>query len=84
MAAKILIPGLAVIGWLAFLYVSPFGRCWRCRGRRVITSARGKPRRCPSCGGAGRQQRPGSRTLHRAVRLVRAELARTRRERSTR
>jgi len=84
MAAAILILGLAVTGWLAFLYVSPFGRCLRCRGRRVITSGRGKPRRCPSCSGAGRQQRPGSRTLHRTVRMIRAELARSRRERSTR
>jgi hypothetical protein len=81
MASAILIVGLAIAGWLASLYVRPFGRCLRCRGRRVITGASGRPRRCPSCGATGRQQRLGSRTVHRAVRMVRAELARTRKER---
>jgi hypothetical protein len=84
MATAILILALAVTAWLASLYVRPFGRCLRCRGRRVIIGARGRPRPCPSCGATGQQQRLGSRTLHRTVRIVRAELARTRRERGTR
>jgi DnaJ-class molecular chaperone len=61
-----------------FLYVSPFGRCWRCHGRGAVVHGRGKARKCPRCKGARRQQRTGSRTVHRTVRMIRAELARTR------
>jgi DnaJ-class molecular chaperone len=69
----------AAAAWCLFVYMSPFGRCFRCGGRGAVIHGR-KPRPCPRCKGAKRQQRLGSRTVHRAVRMVRAELARTRRE----
>jgi hypothetical protein len=54
------------------LYVSPFARCRRCRGKG-----------CKRCTG-GRYQRRGSRTVHRAAALIRDEIARTRAERAER
>lgn len=68
---------LAAAMVIAFLYKSPFGRCGKCRGRGNIPRGRKAPK-CPRCGGSGRQQRPGSRTVHRAVRMIRAERARAR------
>jgi DnaJ-class molecular chaperone len=65
--------------WTAFLYVSPFGRCWRCHGRGVVIRGK-RASKCRRCHGARRQQRFGSRTVHRAVRMVRAERDRTRKE----
>ena len=63
--------------WVTRLYFRPFGPCPRCRGKgAVIRGPKAKP--CPRCKGARRQQRPGSRTVHRTVRMVRAELARSR------
>jgi hypothetical protein len=85
MAAHILIASAIAAAWVGSLYVRPFGRCWRCSGRGNL-HRRGSRRApvCPLCKGMKRRQRTGSRTVHRAVRMVRAELARTRRERSTR
>ena len=66
---------LTVLGalavWAGSLYVHPFGRCPRCRGRGHIK--RGPRRRpvCPRCKGRRRVQRRGSRTLHRATRKIR-------------
>lgn len=66
---------LAVIGalavWAGSLYLRPFGRCPRCRGRGHIK--RGPRRRpvCPRCKGRRRAQRLGSRTIHRAARKIR-------------
>jgi DnaJ-class molecular chaperone len=77
----VLVIALAVALWAGFVYVSPFGRCGRCRGKGVITR-RDRPVRCPRCHGQRRWQRRGSRTVHRTVRMVRAERQRTRRERS--
>lgn len=82
MGAAILIGALAVTGWLGSLYVHPFGRCSRCRGRRVTGGSK-RTRLCRSCGGSGRQQRRGSRTVHRTARLVRAERARNPKEPSS-
>jgi hypothetical protein len=65
------IGALAVM--VAFLYVSPFARCYRCPGKR-----------CRRCKGLGRYQRRGSRTVHRLAGLIRAEIQRTRAERTTR
>jgi hypothetical protein len=74
--------GLAVLAaWLLSLWVHPFGKCIRCRGRRVIIrGSKKRPRavRCRMCKGIGRRQRIGSRTLHRTVRRIRRELARQR------
>jgi len=70
--------------WLGSLYVHPFGRCLRCRGRRVVirgTKRKPRPVRCPVCKGHGRRQRLGSRTVHQLVCRVRRELARQRQAR---
>jgi hypothetical protein len=85
MTAHILIASAAIAIWLGSLCVKPFGRCWRCGGRGNL-HRKGSRRApvCPLCKGMKRRQRTGSRTVHRAARMVRAELARTRRERSTR
>ena len=85
MAGHILIAFAIAAAWLGSLYVRPFGRCWRCGGTGNL-HRKGSKRApvCPLCKGMKRRQRTGSRTVHRAVRMVRAELARTRRERSTR
>lgn len=73
----VLVIAAALALWGGFLYVSPFGRCPRCKGRgAVIRGSKASP--CPRCKGARRQQRFGSRTVHRTVRIVRAERARTR------
>jgi hypothetical protein len=73
----------AAAAWVAFLYVSPFGACLRCHGRGVTRKGR-RVIVCPSCHGRKRAQRPGSRTVHRLARHVRAEVARTRQERAER
>jgi hypothetical protein len=62
--------GLAA-AWVLSLLVHPFGRCPWCRGRRVRQHGR-RAVRCRLCGGAGRRQRPGSRTVHRIRRQVAA------------
>lgn len=72
---------VAVVAWLLSLYVHPFGRCLRCRGRGAVIRGR-RARPCPVCKGSKRRQRTGSRTVHRTVRMVRRELARTRKEAS--
>jgi len=77
----VILLGAAV--WIAFLYASPFGRCPRCHGRGVTRKGR-RVIVCPSCHGRKRAQRPGSRTVHRLARTVRAEAARTRAERARR
>ncbi len=54
--------GLAVPAlWLLSLWVHPFGRCWRCRGRRIVMRrGRKRPRPVRVCKGVGRPQRTGS------------------------
>ncbi len=89
-ANHVLIGFALVAAWLLSLWVRPFGKCPRCRGRRVLIMARrGKPHpkrpprpvTCKACKGIGRRQRPGSRTLHRTVRRIRRELDRQRKTR---
>ena len=70
MTASLIAVGLVVL-WLASLYFKPFGRCWRCWGKRVIRRKR-RPRKCWLCKGRGRRQRTGSRTVHRIRRQVAA------------
>jgi hypothetical protein len=80
--------------WVLSLWVHPFEKCPRCRGRRFVMRgskrpanrgqrARRKPIKCRVCKGIGRRQRPGSRTLHRTIRKIRRELDRQRRARQT-
>jgi hypothetical protein len=76
---------LALAAWVAFLYAWPFGPCPKCHGSGHIPRADG--RRvivCPRCKGLKRVQRPGSRTVHRLARSLRAEAAGTRTERAER
>jgi hypothetical protein len=79
MAVHILIAFAIAAAWLLSLYVRPFGRCWRCGGRGNL-HRKGSRRApvCPACKGMKRRQRFGSRTVHRTVRMVRAERQRTR------
>jgi hypothetical protein len=56
--------------WVLSLLVRPFGRCWRCRGKRVVVSRRRRKARV--CKGTGRRQRTGSRTVHRIRRTAAA------------
>jgi hypothetical protein len=82
-ANHVLIAFVVLAAWVVSLYLHPFGRCPRCRGRRMVIRGRRKPRpvRCWLCKGVGRRQRPGSRTVHRTVRKIRRELVRQRQER---
>ena len=67
-----ILTGFAVaVVWLLSLLVHPFGRCWRCWGKRVIRRKR-RTRKCWLCKGHGRRQRLGSRTVHRIRRQVAA------------
>jgi hypothetical protein len=66
MALHVLIALGVAAAWVLSLAAKPFGKCWACRGRRI----RGRGRRCRACGGTGRRQRLGSRTVHRIRRQV--------------
>ena len=79
MAGHILIAFAIAAAWIGSLYVKPFGKCRRCGGKGNL-HRKGSRRApvCPRCKGRKRGQRLGSRTVHRTVRMVRAELARTR------
>jgi hypothetical protein len=81
MTQHILIGFAIVAAWLLSLCVRPFGRCLLCRGKGNL-HRKGSRRApvCPLCKGRKRRQRLGSRTVHRTVRMIRAELARTRKE----
>ena len=56
--------------WAGRLYLFPFGRCPKCKGRGNIRRGRRRPV-CPRCKGKRRIQRTGSRTVHRAARRIR-------------
>jgi DnaJ-class molecular chaperone len=65
---------LAVIAalaiWAGSLYLGPFGRCPKCKGRGNVQ--RGRRRLvCPTCKGRKRVQRHGSRTVHRIAFKIR-------------
>jgi Zn-finger protein len=81
-ASHVLIAFAAAALWLLSLYAHPFGRCWRCHGKRVVIKRNGRrARKCRVCNGIGRRQRTGSRALHRTIRKIRRELDRQRRAR---
>ncbi|SRR5258708_2271432 len=77
--------GFAIVSlWVLSLYLHPFGRCPRCRGKRMVirgTGKRPRPVQCKRCKGVGRRERTGSRTAHRTVRRIRRELDRQRKQR---
>jgi hypothetical protein len=68
---------LLAAAWAAFAWASPFGPCPKCHGTGNI-SRKGKAPVCPRCKGLKRYQRPGSRIVHRTVRMIRRERERTR------
>jgi hypothetical protein len=79
MGTGILIGFAVAVIWIGSLYVKPFGRCGRCRGRgNLHRPGSRKAPVCPRCHGTRRQQRFGSRTVHRTVRMMRAERERAR------
>ncbi len=83
-ASRVLIGFAVLAASVLSLYLHPFGRCPRCRGRRVVikgTSKRPRPVQCTACKGVGDRQRPGSRTVHRTVRRIRRELDRQHKQR---
>jgi hypothetical protein len=75
---------LAAAVWVGSLYLRPFSRCPRCHGTGVTRRGQRRVIVCPRCRGLKRAQRPGSRTVHRLARTLRAEATRTRRERAQR
>lgn len=83
-AGHFLIAFAILAAWIGSLWVHPFGKCPRSRGRRmVIKNGKRKPWpvQCRVCNGVGRRQRPGSRTVHRTVQHIRRELERQRKQR---
>jgi DnaJ-class molecular chaperone len=65
---------LAVIAaalWAGSLYVHPFGRCHKCKGKGHIRRGPRRVKVCPRCKGLRRVQRRGSCTLHRLVFRIR-------------
>jgi hypothetical protein len=62
---------LALAVWAGWLYLRPFGPCPKCKGTGHIK--RGPRRRPvgPRCTGLRRDQRRGSRTIHRLARRIR-------------
>jgi DnaJ-class molecular chaperone len=57
--------------WTGFLYLSPFGRCGKCKGAGHIRSGKRRVKVCPRCKGRRRVQRRGSRTVHRLAFRIR-------------
>jgi DnaJ-class molecular chaperone len=55
---------------VGFLYLSPFGRCPKCKGRGNVQRGKRRPV-CPRCKGRKRVQRTGSRAVHRLARKIR-------------
>jgi hypothetical protein len=88
-AGHVLVAFAIFAAWIVSLWLHPFGKCPRCRGRRVVIKGKRranakrppKPVQCRVCKGIGRRQRPGSRTVHRTVRRIRRELDRQRKQR---
>jgi hypothetical protein len=78
---------IAAIGglWCGSLYLWPFGPCPRCKGTGVNRGSNGRRfGQCKRCRGQRRVQRRGSRTLHRAVWMIRGERSRIRQARRDR
>ena len=74
MNAHLILTALAILAArVGFLYLSPFGRCPKCKGRGNIKRGKRRKRRpvCPRCKGRRRVQRTGSRTVHRLARRIR-------------
>lgn len=78
----VLVAFAVLVVWVVSLYVHPFGKCPRCKGTGNITRGVKAPV-CPRCKGLKQQQRFGSRTVHRTIRMIRAERARTRQQKAS-
>jgi hypothetical protein len=57
--------------WLGSLYLRPFGRCHKCKGKGHIRRGPRRVKVCPRCKGHRRVQRRGSRTVHRLAFRIR-------------
>jgi DnaJ-class molecular chaperone len=69
----------ALACWAVSLYLWPLRPCGKCKGSG--RNAGSNPQRfgeCKRCGGSGRRQRFGSRTVHRQMLAVRREHGRKR------
>ena len=72
MNATLILAALAAAAlWLGSLYVHPFGRCRKCKGKGHIRRGPRRVKVCPRCKGLRRVQRHGSRTLHRLIFKIR-------------
>jgi DnaJ-class molecular chaperone len=70
-SAHLVLAVLAALAcWVGSLYLRPFGRCPKCKGRGNIQRGKRRPV-CPRCKGRRRVQRTGSRTVHRLARRIR-------------
>jgi|SRR5579875_315815 len=77
----LLVAFIALAAWAASLYFHPFGQCSRCHGSRVNRGSTSKAwGRCRKCLGTGRQQRFGSRAVHRLAADVMGDGLRERRK----
>jgi DnaJ-class molecular chaperone len=71
MSAQLVLAAIAALALrVGFLYLAPFGRCPKCKGRGNIQRGRRRPV-CPRCKGRKRVQRRGSRTVHRIAFKIR-------------
>jgi hypothetical protein len=68
--ASLILAIIALAVWAGWLYLAPFGRCPKCKGRGNIQRGRRHPV-CPRCKGRKRIQRRGSRTIHRLAFKIR-------------
>ena len=72
MSAGLILAVIATLTlWLGSLYVHPFGRCHKCKGKGHIRRGPRRVKVCPRCKGLRRVQRRGSRTVHRLVFRIR-------------
>jgi hypothetical protein len=53
--------------WAGSLYLRPFGRCRKCKGKGHTRRGKRRVKVCPRCKGRRRVQRRGSRTVHRLI-----------------
>ena len=72
MNAGLILAAIATVAlWLGSLYVRPFGRCGKCKGKGHIRRGPRRVKVCPRCKGLRRVQRRGSRTVHRLAFRIR-------------
>lgn len=70
----------AAIGgvWLLVVWARPFGRCGRCKGKRVIYRKGKRPKTCPRCKGRGKAPKRGAATVNRFIDSIAGDRQRAR------